>query len=716
MTGELITRDRQIEWRGLLMGAGTRIKVTAVTGWLDLPEQRGNDPILTGRHGTYPGQRLSSGRTITADLSITAPAEEFPRLLDTLRQATAPDEDPVEEPLVIRVRGQAWMVWARCTRRAIPTDRAFLVGHTRASVQWQATDPRLYSVTEQTAETGLPAPAQGGLRFPLAFPLDFGPGRTGGELVAENLGHVPTWPALDVLGPCPGPVITVTSGGNWCSTPTSPCSLSKPWSWTPGYARSRSTACPCGPGCGPTNGHPSPRAPTGSGSPRPAASITPARGYVPAGATPNTDPEGGSLMPERPSWAAMNGTTPILDGESSRLALAALWTPAGAVAARPGRRPAAGDPLRVTASSPTPDTKIRVAPGQGVLAATRGRGEYITTLDTAKSIDILTTRPADGANARWDLIVAQQTDTFYGDSATNYVVRHVVGTASQQPRDPDVDGSPDYQVLARIRVPAQATAITAAMIDDLRPPFAVALGGLLPVTDATDRAKITTPYEGQPIYRMDRDWVEVHDGTAWRVQGTAVCSSTADRDAAITAPYPGQLAITTDLGIAWQYLAGAWKVPGPLGIIGGRVISGLNPLGAAVTTTEVAPTNMDSGTVALLPNRHYLIHCRYKAASSAVDEYFLLRIREGSTPGTGGNQLRQLVYNTLPAGFGCTQDLFADYETGAAPATKVFTLTAARVGGTGALQFQGGDTGSTNLVGVWVEDKGPAGKLTALAS
>lgn len=212
MAGELITRDRQIEWRGLLLGAGTRIKVTSVTGWLDLPEQRRGDPVLTGRHGTYPGQQLSAGRTITAETSILASADEFPAVLDALRRATAPDEDPVEEPLVIRVAGESWMAWARCIRRAIPTDRQFAIGYTRASVQWQATDPRLYSVTEQVAHTPLAAPPVGGLRLPLAFPVNLGPRRAGGELDAHNLGHVPTWPALDVIGPCQGPVITFPSG------------------------------------------------------------------------------------------------------------------------------------------------------------------------------------------------------------------------------------------------------------------------------------------------------------------------------------------------------------------------------------------------------------------------------------------------------------------------------------------------------------------------
>lgn len=89
-------------------------------------------------------------------------------------------------------------------------------------------------------------------------------------------------------------------------------------------------------------------------------------------------------------------------------------------------------------------------------------------------------------------------------------------------------------------------------------PFTVAAGGICPVRDQAERDAISS-FDGFAVYRRDRDWVEIHDGTAWRVQGVAVASSASDRDTAITSPYNGQLAMTTDTGLLWQRIAGAWR-------------------------------------------------------------------------------------------------------------------------------------------------------------
>lgn len=88
----------------------------------------------------------------------------------------------------------------------------------------------------------------------------------------------------------------------------------------------------------------------------------------------------------------------------------------------------------------------------------------------------------------------------------------------------------------------------------------VAVPNLITVADHTARNAITTKYDGQTIYRQDRDWIEVYDGAAWRVVGVAHCSSVADRDNTdtITSPYNGQLVVTTDTGTVWQRVSGAW--------------------------------------------------------------------------------------------------------------------------------------------------------------
>lgn len=262
-------------------------------------------------------------------------------------------------------------------------------------------------------------------------------------------------------------------------------------------------------------------------------------------------------MAERDSWATMNGATRIVDAEDSRLATAALLTPgATLVSARQGIRPGPGNPFFVQATG-TPGANVTCQLGQMVITATRGFGSYIATLDATKTVAILDV-PADPTNQRNDLIIATQSDTYYADGSTVYIVRRVQGTPNASPVDPSLSGFPDRILLARVRVTANATTITNAMIDDLRPGWTVSLGGLLPVADGTARGLITSPYSGQPVYRMDRAWIEVYDGAAWRIQNVAVCSSTADRDAAITSPYNGQQAYTTDTNTLWMRASGVW--------------------------------------------------------------------------------------------------------------------------------------------------------------
>jgi hypothetical protein len=91
----------------------------------------------------------------------------------------------------------------------------------------------------------------------------------------------------------------------------------------------------------------------------------------------------------------------------------------------------------------------------------------------------------------------------------------------------------------------------------------VDLHSLLPVADVTARTALT-PYDGRQIYRQDRDWVEVYDGTAWRVQGVAICTNAADRDGAsgITGPYAGQLCLLTADGLLYRYTGSAWTTHG----------------------------------------------------------------------------------------------------------------------------------------------------------
>jgi hypothetical protein len=205
--GTLITAVNEIEWRDTLFGwPATNLGITDCSGWLDY-SLRGGNLERPGRHGTFAGQTYAEERVIEVELTAI---EDDPALLIALRRATVPDEDPIEEPFAMWMgTDQPQVVMAKLKRRSIPTDHAFSIGHHRATLQFVASDPKRYAVTESTSPmVGLPTPGIGGLTFPLTFPLAFGTPGTPGSTTVTNTGEVPTWPVYTLTGPITGPVIT----------------------------------------------------------------------------------------------------------------------------------------------------------------------------------------------------------------------------------------------------------------------------------------------------------------------------------------------------------------------------------------------------------------------------------------------------------------------------------------------------------------------------
>lgn len=267
-------------------------------------------------------------------------------------------------------------------------------------------------------------------------------------------------------------------------------------------------------------------------------------------------------MAERNSWAVSTAGG-LISTEDARIAIGGAFMNSGALAsdARSGWLPSASNISagQVTATG-TPNAFVNVAPFMRVQQSTRGKGPYIWCLDTSKAINVLST-PADPTNQRNDLIIAQQSDAFYGDAANTMLVKQVVGTPSGSPVDPTVTGSADYILLARVRVTAAAATITTGMIDDLRPTaLTVGNGGVLPIASAAARSAISLPYVGMTIFRTDRNWHEVMDSSFnWRIVGVASVTNFSDLATFITGPYNGQLAYVSVAKGLYRYLSGVWQ-------------------------------------------------------------------------------------------------------------------------------------------------------------
>ncbi|RSD22010.1 phage distal tail protein [Amycolatopsis eburnea] len=209
MAGELITQDGQLQWRGLLLGAGSAYKLTNLEGWLDLPDMRDGDVPFDSYHGSQPGQLLSDRRTVTLSFTISTDPAGFTAAQKALRAATAPNENPAEEPLIVQWDGVKAMVNARCVRRSIPVPRSNGTGYTQGAIQWRATNPRLLHLPQVVAgPVSPPVAGTGGLIYPLVYPLVYGAAQSGGELVLENEGNAPAQPVFRITGQCTGPTIT----------------------------------------------------------------------------------------------------------------------------------------------------------------------------------------------------------------------------------------------------------------------------------------------------------------------------------------------------------------------------------------------------------------------------------------------------------------------------------------------------------------------------
>lgn len=198
---------------------------------------------------------------------------------------------------------------------------------------------------------------------------------------------------------------------------------------------------------------------------------------------------------------------------------------------------------------------ISVSACSGIVANTfvTDGGEYRFVNPTSLTVTLAASSPTLN---RIDIVGFRVFDNFYDASGQNQIVAAVVQGAGSA-------GAPSAPALPNSFIPivqalVNANATTPTSLTDLRQYTATEQSRLL-IPSATARTAIGTPYEGLVIDRTDRDWAERWDGTAWRVQNQpALVTSTADRDAAITNPSAGTLAMIGASGQTYRYTGSAW--------------------------------------------------------------------------------------------------------------------------------------------------------------
>lgn len=140
------------------------------------------------------------------------------------------------------------------------------------------------------------------------------------------------------------------------------------------------------------------------------------------------------------------------------------------------------------------------------------------------------------------------------------------------------------------------------------------------------------PINGQAYWRTDKNFMEVWDGTNWRVQGTVVVSALTD----ITTPTTGQLAIHSgDNYRMWQYDGSTWL---PWGLMTGQTQGGewTNTAGSAQNLAAAA-TKLNFPTAdTTLPNGVGISLSGGNTFSNASDGLFMIDVQLRTTAAVAG--------------------------------------------------------------------------------
>lgn len=214
LPGDLIVRDDQIEFSGLLLGAETPYRYTALTGWEDLPGVDLGDVDKPEQHGSWPGEPFAGERTITMDGFVCVPGDYagLGTALAALRAVTS-IPSAVEQSLIVQRFGTKLLCFARISNRSISADQLARVGYAKLALQWTATDPRRYSVDEHTMHCEIVSPSGTGLVYPLVYPLVYGPDIVAASVVCTNAYEADSPPRLVVTGPVTTPLVANVSTG-----------------------------------------------------------------------------------------------------------------------------------------------------------------------------------------------------------------------------------------------------------------------------------------------------------------------------------------------------------------------------------------------------------------------------------------------------------------------------------------------------------------------
>jgi len=203
-------------------------------------------------------------------------------------------------------------------------------------------------------------------------------------------------------------------------------------------------------------------------------------------------------------------------------------------------------------------------------------------------------------------------------------------------------------------------------------------------------------YNGFRIYRTDRKWVEVYDGSLWRVQGVAVASGASDLTTAVDSPYAGQLAFRTDAGQVYEYDGSVWL---PEGQIAGRIATGAGFINSAIAGTETNIAKIAIENYRVTSGRFYVLNVNMYANFSIVDDSFIVRVRKDTA--VSGTIVAEWPWIVDVAGYDDARSFSQPYKATANDTDADYYVSVQRAAGSGTCSVNGDKRTS-----FWIDDRG----------
>ena len=181
--------------------------LAASSGSTTCPLSRAIDTPKDGDHGSFQNRDYLGERTITMALEIFADtAQLYRNLVDSVIAATI--VQPVELPLFLY--NSTRLIYCRPRRRSIPYDAENLRRSGEATIEFVATDPRIYDAIP-TQLTQSVAVVSSGRTYNRVYPMTYGAALGGsGTFQVTNTGTFPTRPTVHITGPVDNPRFEAT--------------------------------------------------------------------------------------------------------------------------------------------------------------------------------------------------------------------------------------------------------------------------------------------------------------------------------------------------------------------------------------------------------------------------------------------------------------------------------------------------------------------------